>query len=193
MTTVGIVHHSGTGYTALLADAVARGVAESGEAKVERFEVVGADIHEGRYSNDAVLAGLDGCDAILFGSPTYMGAISAQMKAFLDASLQRWYQRSWSGKVAAAFTTSSTPSGDKLNALADLMLCALQHGMIWVGVDDSPVNKAGVNRLGVFLGAAAQPDYAAETPALQRGDLDTGARLGARVARVAAALRAEGQ
>lgn len=188
MTTVGIIHHSGTGYTRILSDAVAEGVLREDGAKLERFEIAGTDIIEGRYENEDVLTSLDACDAIVFGTPTYMGAASAQVKAFLDASLKCWYARAWSGKVAAAFTVSSTPSGDKLNALTDLMVCALQHGMIWVGLDESPVNSEGVNRLGFYMGAAAQPDYAAKQPSLQRGDEETGRRLGARVARIAAEL-----
>jgi len=188
MTTVGIIHHSSTGYTRLLAEAVATGVARQGGAAVQRFEIVGADIVEGRYRNEAVLSGLDACDAIVFGTPTYMGSVSAQMKAFLDASVRRWYERAWTGKVAAAFTVSSTPSGDKLNALTDLVTFALQHGMIWVGLDESPLNREGVNRLGFYAGAAAQPEPGAAEPSLQRGDLETGVRLGARVARIAAAL-----
>ncbi len=186
MTTLGIIHHSGTGYTRILADAVARGALAQEGVRVERLEVVGSDIREGRYVNESVLATLDGCDAILFGTPTYMGGASAQMKAFLDATVQRWYTRRWSGKLAAAFTVSSTPSGDKFNALTDLLTSALQHGMIWVGLDESPLNKEGVNRLGFYLGAAAQPDLAARPAALQAGDTETGVRLGARVARIAA-------
>lgn len=188
MTTVGIIHFTSTGYTRMLADAVASGVRDQDGAKAECFEIAGADIVEGRYGNDDVLAALDACDAIIFGTPTYMGSVSAQMKCFVDASLHRWYARTWSGKVAAAFTVSSTPSGDKLNALTDLMTSALQHGMIWVGLDESPINPEGVNRLGFYVGAAAQPDYAAEAPSLQAGDVETGRRLGARVARVTAQL-----
>lgn len=185
MTTVGIIHHTGTGYTTILADAVARGVIGQEGAKVERLEVLGADIALGRYANEEVLATLDRCDAIIFGTPTYMGGVSAPMKAFLDATLHRWYARTWSGKLAAGFTVSSTPSGDKFNALTDLLTCALQHGMVWVGLDESPLNKEHVNRLGFYLGAAAQPDYSAKPAALQPGDEETGVRLGARVARMA--------
>lgn len=185
MTSIGIIHHSGTGYTRILADSVARGALAQDGAKIERLEVLGSDIREGRYANEAVLATLDACDAIIFGTPTYMGGVSAQMKAFLDATVQRWYARTWSGKLAAAFTVSSTPSGDKFNALTDVLTCALQHGMIWVGLDESPLSKESVNRLGFYLGAAAQPDYSARPAALQAGDAETGARLGARVARLA--------
>lgn len=185
MASVGIIFHTGTGYTKILADSVAQGASTQVGAKVERLEILGSDIVEGRYSNDEVFATLDACDAIIFGAPTYMGGVSAQMKAFLDATVQRWYSRRWSGKLAAAFTVSSTPSGDKFNALTDVLTSALQHGMVWVGLDESPINPEGVNRLGFYLGAAAQPDYAAKPAALQPGDVETGSRLGARVAQIA--------
>ncbi len=182
MATVGIAHHSETGYTDLLADAVARGAGQVAEVKVERVRVVGADVVDGRYRNEEAMATLDACDAIVFGFPTYMGSASAQMKAFFDGSLQRWYGRGWSGKIASAFTVSATPSGDKLNALSDALIFALQHGMIWVGLDESPMNGEGINRLGFYVGAAAQPDYSAGEKSLQTGDEITGERLGARVA-----------
>ena len=185
MARVGIVFHSSTGYTRLLANAVAAGAAEESAAEVVVLEVQGEHIVEGRYANDALLEALDECDAILFGTPTYMGAVSGQMKAFLDACLSRWYQRAWSGKLGAAFTVSSTPSGDKLNALTDLFVFAMQMGMVWVGQDESPLSDSGANRLGISVDAAAQPDYEASSPALLANDADGGVKLGARVARLA--------
>ena len=187
MATVGIVHHTASGYTALLAHAVAEGVAREDVAPVS-IQIQSSDVIEGRYQNDDTMAALDGCDAIIFGTPTHMGSVSASVKAFLDATLSRWYERAWSGKVAAAFTVSSTPSGDKLNALTDLVTFAMQHGMIWVGLDESPINAENANRLGFYLGAAAQPDYTAAEPSLMDGDAETGRRLGARVAKITRSL-----
>ena len=48
--------------------------------------------------------------AIVLGCPTFMGDVSGPMKAFIDATLDRWYPRVWSGKVAGGFTVSSTPA-----------------------------------------------------------------------------------
>ncbi len=189
MSNVGIVYHTGTGYTGLLADAVAEGVTRAGAAPL-LVQIEPGDIVDGRFENEAVFAPLDDCDAIVFGTPTYMGAVSAQLKAFMDASVARWYSRAWAGKVAAAFTVSATPSGDKLNALVDTVVFALQHGMIWVGHDESPVNAEQANRLGVYLGVAAQPDPNAAEPSLMAGDAISGEKLGARVAALAARLRA---
>ena len=92
------------------------------------------------------------------------------------------------GKVGAAFTVSSTPSGDKLNALNDLLVFAMQMGMVWVGQAESPLGGTGSNRLGIYVGAAAQPGYEAKPPALMAGDAEGGALLGARVATLAGRL-----
>jgi NAD(P)H dehydrogenase (quinone) len=184
---VGIVWHSGTGYTSLLAEAIAQGAAES--AEVVRLQIDPADIIEGRYGNEEAITALDDCDGIIFGSPTYMGSVSAQTKAFLDACLSRWYERAWRGKLGAAFTVSSTPSGDKLNALYDLLIFGMQMGMVWAGQDESPISGDNANRLGVYVGVAAQPDYQAEAPTLMTGDATGGERLGRRVAELAGRLQ----
>ena len=46
-----------------------------------------------------------------------MGGPAAQFKAFADATGERWYRGAWRDKLAAGFTVSSGPSGDKLNTL----------------------------------------------------------------------------
>ncbi len=188
MSRIGVVWHSSTGYTTLLADAVARGAGAIEGASVIRAEVTGEDISSGRYENDLLLASLDDCDAIILGCPTYMGSVSAQMKSFMDACLSRWYEKVWAGKIAAAFTVSATPSGDKLNALMDLFVFSAQMGMIWVGLDELPMGESGANRLGVYIGAAAQPDYQATEPSLMDRDVLGGERLGQRVAELAGQL-----
>ena len=63
-------------------------------------------------------------------------------------------------------------------------------GMVWVGQDESPTSESGSNRLGIYVGAAAQPDYQAEPTALMPGDAEGGRLLGARVASFADRLAA---
>jgi NAD(P)H dehydrogenase (quinone) len=173
-----------------MAEAVLAGAARFDGARAALHEIRGADIAEGRWKNDALLAQLDAADAIVFGCPTFMGGPSAQLKAFLDATLSRWYARAWANKLASAFTVSSTPSGDKLQTLTTISATAMQHGMLWVGVDQSPLNAEQLNRLGVYLGAAAQPDYSTQPPGVIASDLRTGEGLGERVAKLALRLRA---
>jgi len=117
-----------------------------------------------------------------------MGGVSGPMKAFLDATLHRWYQRRWVDKVAAGFTVSSTPSGDKLSTLTSLVVCAMQHGMLWVGLDQSPLNAEGLNRLSFYLGVGGQAEFGGAEVAIHAPDRATGVLLGARVARIAVRL-----
>ncbi len=184
MVKLAVVYHSDEGTTRILAEGVCEGAGSIEGVDAVLHEVDRRRIVEGSYDNEPQLEALDAADAIVFGCPTFMGDVSGPMKAFLDATLQRWYARAWSGKVAAGFTVSSTPSGDKLHCLSSLVVHAMQHGMIWVGLDESPLNAEGINRLSLYLGAGAQPDYAGDMPVLQPGDRETGVRHGARVAAV---------
>ena len=86
MTTVSIIYFSGTGHTTKLADAVNQGSASVEGVKTNLIAITGDDIAKGRYANEAVFAQLDASDAIIFGSPTYMGGPAAQFKAFADAT-----------------------------------------------------------------------------------------------------------
>ena len=56
---------------------------------------------------------LDEADAIIFGSPTYMGGPSWQFKKFADASSKAWFGRKWQDKVFGGFTNSASLNGDK--------------------------------------------------------------------------------
>jgi NAD(P)H dehydrogenase (quinone) len=190
VTTVAVVYHSDAGHTKIMAEAVHEGAALVEGVEAALHEVDRKLIVEGRYENEPLLEALDAADAIIFGCPTYMGDVSGPMKAFLDATLQRWAQRSWSDKVAAGFSVSSTPSGDKLQTLTSLMVCAMQLGMVWVGLDQSPINAEQLNRLSFYVGAAGQADYAGTDTAIYAPDRATGVLHGARVARIAHRLAA---
>lgn len=182
MTQVAVVYHSGYGHTGEQAKAVARGV-----AKVEGVTVHLLNVDEAQLQWDL----LKDSDAIIFGSPTYMGSASAQFKGFMDASSKAWFTRDWKDKIAAGFTTSASQSGDKLSTLIQLAVFAAQHGMIWVGQDLLPGNNNSkgsvndLNRLGSFLGAMAQAN-ADEGPDVApiQSDLLTAEHLGERVATI---------
>jgi multimeric flavodoxin WrbA len=134
---------------------------------------------------------LEAADAIIFGSPTYMGSASAPFKTFMDASSKFWFTQSWKNKIAAGFTNSGSQSGDKLNTLVQLAIFAAQHSMIWVGLDLMPGNNNSkgslddLNRLGGFMGALAQSntDQGPEAGPIA-SDLKTAEHLGVRVAQI---------
>jgi len=185
MTTISLVYYSGAGHTAKMAEAVAQGARAVADVKVNLHRIQGSEIVEGRFQNDALLAQLDASDAILLGSPTYMGGPAAQFKAFADATAERWFQRKWANKIAGGFTVSGGPSGDKLNTLEYFFILAMQHGMVWVGLNELPYNDKGLNRLSSYSGAMGQAGQEPPDEAPNAADKATGESLGRRVAEAA--------
>jgi NAD(P)H dehydrogenase (quinone) len=182
---IAIVYDSGFGHTKVLAEAVARGVQEVGGARAELVSLA-----DGAADWDALARS----DAIIFGSPTYNGMISARLKQFFEESTQKaWNDMAWRDKIAAGFTNSGAQHGDKLNSLVSMALLAAQHGMIWVGLDLKPGHSSStgsasdLNRLGSWLGVMAQSNMD-EGPEVTppQSDRDTAAYLGRRVAETTA-------
>lgn len=179
--TVAIVYHSGFGHTATLADAVAAGAADAGAD----VSIVPVDtITEAQWEL------LDGIDAMIFGSATYMGNVSAGFQAFAEKTGRRCMNGTWRDKVAGGFTNSGAKSGDKLATLSSLAIFAAQHHMHWVSLGLAPGwnSAAGsehdLNRLGFWLGAGAQTDVDAGPAQVHPSDVATCRHLGTRVALV---------
>ncbi|SFG45344.1 flavodoxin family protein [Streptomyces mirabilis] len=179
---VSIAYHSGFGHTAVLAEAVRDGVTTAG-ATAHLINVEA--ISEEQWNL------LDASDAIVFGSPTYMGTASAVFHAFAEASSKRWFNQVWKDKIAAGFTISGGKSGDKLNTLQYFTVLAGQHHMHWVGLglmpgwNASTASENDLNRLGFFLGAAAQSNQDQGVEGVHKADIATAAELGKRVVEVA--------
>ncbi|HEX5486268.1 MAG TPA: flavodoxin family protein [Limnobacter sp.] len=185
-TKVVVVYFSGYGHTRKLAEAVlagAQGVAGT-EASLVEINAAGDVTDEGwDLMNQA--------DAMLLGSPTYMGTVAWQFKKFADASSKMWAASAWKDKLAGGFTNSGSLNGDKHSTIAYLMTFAMQHGMVWVGTGLMPANKkdstpADINHLGAFSGLMAQsPADASAEEAPRSGDLATAKLYGARLAEAA--------
>ena len=177
MQRVAIVFHTVTGNTAQVARAVGEGVAQAG-AEPLLLAVQGSHIVEGRYVDQDVLRVVDRSSAVIFGAPTFMGGPSAQFKAFADASSDRWERQLWRNKLAAGFTTGTSPNGDQASTLQYFTVLSAQHGMLWVSIDKpSNVDPDAPNTLGVQLGFAA----AVTSGGVAELDLRTAKYLGARV------------
>ena len=181
-----IVYFSGSGHTQKMAEAVAKGAGAIPGVKVNLIGLRGEDVTGGRWKNDAVLVELDASDVIIFGTPTYMGGPAAQFKAFADTTSERWFKRAWVNKLAAGFTVSAGPSGDKFNTLIYLFTLAMQHGMVWVGQTETPFNEKGINRLSSYSGAMGQAFTEPPEVAPNEADKLTGEIFGRRVAEAAA-------
>ena len=70
-----VVYHSGYGHTKVQADAVADGARSVPATEVHLIPVEHIDFNWEH---------LHGADALIFGTPTYMGTVSAEFKAFMD-------------------------------------------------------------------------------------------------------------
>ncbi len=184
MVQIAIAYHSGYGHTKVVAEEVAEGAGLVAGTAVSTIAVDKID--------DAGWNTLDKADAIIFGAPTYMGSPSGPFKVFADASSKRWMSLAWRDKLAAGFTNSASQSGDKLMTLQYFNILAMQHQMLWVGLDLPPGNNsstasvADLNRLGSWLGLMTQSnsDQPAEL-APSDADRKTARHFGKRVAETA--------
>lgn len=182
MTKIAVVFHSGYGHTLRMAQAVAEGAG----AELVPIDAEG-NLPEGSWDT------LDTADAIIMGSPTYMGTVSWQFKKFADASSKPWYHQKWKDKLFAGFTNSATMNGDKLSTLHYLFTLAMQHSGIWVGTGLMPSNakaaqRNDINFVGSFSGAMAQSPSDSSPDEMLPGDLETARLFGQRVAEVSRRL-----
>jgi multimeric flavodoxin WrbA len=182
MSKVIVVFHSGYGHTKRVAEFVAEGAG----AELLAIDAEG-NLPEGGWEK------LAAADAIIFGTPTYMGGASWQFKKFADASSKPWYGRAWQDKVFGGFTNSASLNGDKQVTLIGLQTLASQHGGIWVSLGLLPSNskaaaRTDINNLGGSVGLLVQSPSDAGVDEIPQGDLDTAKRYGQRVAEVAAKL-----
>ncbi len=182
MSKIVIVYHSGYGHTQRVAEAVANGA----EGELLAIDAEG-NLPEGGWDT------LAAADAIVFGTPTYMGGPSWQFKKFADASSKAWFGRLWQDKVFGGFTNSASMNGDKGATMIALQTLASQHGGLWVSLGLLPANtkaasRADVNNLGGSVGLLVQTPADASADEVPSGDLETARLYGARVAAVTARL-----
>ena len=185
MPRIAIVYFSKNDVTEQIAKAIASGAKQENGITVLEHRIAGHEIIEGRFENLELFKTLKSCNAILFGSPTYMGNVSAQFKAFADASSEHWQQQEWSDKISAGFTSGTGLNGDQSSTLQYMATLASQHGMLWVNVDSSYGSEnSTLNRLGCQLGVVSQTT----SSTVHEVDLATAKHLGRRVAKLALRL-----
>jgi NAD(P)H dehydrogenase (quinone) len=180
MKKLAVIYHSAQGNTARIAGLIVEGAQT----------VPGVQAHllkaEHLISAPERLLAFDG---FIFGSPTYLGGVSGTFKSFMDATGRLWKTHALKGKLAAGFTVSALPSGDKQSTLISLFVFAMQHGMFWVGNAILPEQQSGVpyeqaaNRLGSWSGLMAQAGHSAGANAWAPGDLKTARMFGANIAK----------
>jgi multimeric flavodoxin WrbA len=180
MRKLAIVYHSAHGHTEHIARQVLVGA--SG------IEGVGCELLRAEDMARAPEALLE-YDGFILGSPTYLGGVSASFKSFMDSTGRLWRSERLKGRLAAGFTVSSLPAGDKQSTLLSMFVFAMQHGMLWVGNPILPEEHIGVpydeaaNRLGSWSGLMAQAGHGSAADAFPPGDVKTARMFGRHVAR----------
>ena len=119
MATVLILYYSRSGNTEEMAKAVEEGVKSEG-VQVVRKKVTRANLRD-----------LLKTDGIILGSPNYYGTMAAEMKAFIDKSVQ--YHGKLEGKVGAAFSSGGGLGGGVETTVLDMLKSLLIHGMVIQG------------------------------------------------------------
>ena len=201
-----VVFYSMYGHTFQMALAIGRGVssvkgAELVLRRVEEFEVV----KKATASNEGVqkamaaqkeipIATVDdlrAADAVLFGSPTRYGNMTAQMKQLIDSTAQLWLKGEMEGKPAGVFTSTASTHGGQETTLISMMIPLLHLGMIIVGLPYSlPEMIHTEGRGGTPYGATTVAGARGELQPCKE-DLALAEALGRRVAEVAMKLRAK--
>lgn len=143
---VQIIFYSMYGHIYKMAESVAEGVrAAGGTVKLMQVaELVPDDILESSGAKAArqafahvpfaTVEGLREADAIIFGTPTRYGNMTAQLRNFLDQTGKLWMEGALVGKVGSVFTSTATQHGGQETTIITTQI-TLQHlGMVIVGV-----------------------------------------------------------
>lgn len=142
MAKVLVLYYSSYGHIEQMANAAADGAREAGaEAVVKRVpELVPEDVaRKSGYKMDqpapiATVEELPEYDAIIFGTGTRYGNMTAQMKNFLDQTGSLWMSGALVGKVGSVFTSTATQHGGQESTILTFHPVLLHLGMIIVGL-----------------------------------------------------------
>jgi NAD(P)H dehydrogenase (quinone) len=137
-----VLYYSMYGHIETMAGAVAEGArsVEGTEVIVKRVpETMPPDVAKkagAKLDQTAPVASpkeLGDYDAIIFGSPTRFGNMTAQMRNFLDQTGGLWVKGTLVGKVGSVFTSTGTGGGNE-STIISFVTTLMHQGMIYVGL-----------------------------------------------------------
>ncbi|AKB19748.1 MULTISPECIES: NAD(P)H:quinone oxidoreductase type IV [unclassified Methanosarcina] len=151
MVKVNIIFYSMYGHVYRMAEAVAAGAREVEGAEVGLYQVpetlpeevlekMGAIETKRLFAHVPVLTRemhedvLAGADALIFGTPTRYGMMTAQMRTVFDGLGGLWSRDAFVGKVGSVFTSSGTQHGGQESTILTFHVTLLHLGMIIVGL-----------------------------------------------------------
>lgn len=185
-----VLYYSTYGHVAAMADALAEGARAAGAAvTVKRVPDVEGVAVARPDDPQATVDELADYDAIVIGTGTRYGRMSAPMAAFLDQTGGLWAKDALNGKVGAAFASSAVQHGGQETTLFSIITNLLHLGLVVVGLDYGFKEQMTLDEI-----AGGSP-YGATTIAGGKGerrpsaiDLDGARYQGGRVAEVAGKL-----
>ncbi len=143
MTRILVLYYSMYGHIEAMAQAVAEGAREAAgtESVIKRVpETIPEDKARAigvKLDQPAPVADVEELvdyDAIIFGTPTRFGNMTAQMRNFLDQTGKLWADGGLIGKVGSVFASSATQHGGQESTILSFHTTLLHHGMVIVGV-----------------------------------------------------------
>lgn len=150
-----VLYYSMYGHVETMAGAVAEGArsVEGVEVSLKRVpETMPLEVakqYGAKLDQAAPLASpkeLADYDAILFGSPTRFGNMTAQMRNFLDQTGGLWVKGGLVGKVGSVFTSTGTGGGNE-STIISFVTTLIHHGMIYVGLPYTCPELADISEL----------------------------------------------
>jgi len=155
MAKVLVLYYSSYGHIEQMAKAVAEGARQAGaDVVVKRVPelVPEAVAKKSGFKLDqaapiATIEELPGYDAIIFGTGTRFGNMTAQMKNFLDQAGGLWMRGALVGKVGSVFTSSATQHGGQESTILTFHPVLMHLGMVVVGLPYAFQGQMGVSEV----------------------------------------------
>ena len=146
-TQIQVVFYSMYGHVYRMAEAIVEGARQVKDAEVKLYQVAelvpdevlvksGAKAARAQFANVPVIRPeqLAEADAVIFGTGTRFGNMTAQMRNFLDQTGALWMSGGLVGKVGSVFTSTASQHGGQETTITSFHTTLLHHGMIVVGV-----------------------------------------------------------
>jgi len=155
MAKVLVLYYSSYGHIEQMANAVAEGARSAGaQVDVKRVpETVPEDLaRKSGFKLDqpapiATVEELPQYDAIIFGTGTRFGNMTAQMKTFIDQTGPLWMSGALVGKVGSVFSSSNTQHGGQESTILTFHPVLLHLGFIIVGLPYSFQGQMGTSEV----------------------------------------------
>jgi NAD(P)H dehydrogenase (quinone) len=155
MAKVLVLYYSSYGHIEQMANAVAEGARSAGaQVELKRVpETVPEDVaRKSGFKLDqkapiATVEELPQYDAIIFGTGTRFGNMTAQMKSFLDRTGPLWASNALVGKVGSVFSSSNTQHGGQESTILTFHPVLLHLGFVIVGLPYAFQGQSGVDEV----------------------------------------------